>query len=187
MCRGIYKVHYFAPFQNCWNVREKRQRAIQGVREVVETASDKMSAAPELNPGDWKWIECISPYIDSCWHRGDSDREEERRERGELEWVNEWDERKGTPGREKKSSGVLPADHWSLSNPPPLPLYHYRDQGFCFHQAMQHFWESAKPAGCPRGASHHLAAPSTPGNGHNWKSQTNSWMTRARGHWVPRG
>lgn len=49
---GFIKVHYFAPFQNCWNVREKRQRAIQGVREVVETASDKMSAAPELNPGD---------------------------------------------------------------------------------------------------------------------------------------
>lgn len=107
MCRGIYKVHYFAPFQNCWNVREKRQRAIQGVREVVETASDKMSAAPELNPGDWKWIECISPYIDSCWHRGDSDREEERRERGELEWVNEWDEDEEKEHRGERKRAVV--------------------------------------------------------------------------------
>lgn len=56
---------------------------------MVKTASNKMSTAPELNPGDWKWIERFSPYIDSCWHRKDSDME---RERENLKWVKEWDE-----------------------------------------------------------------------------------------------
>ena len=49
---GIYIVHYFAPLSKLLEWEEERQRAIQGVREVVETASDKMSMAPELNPGD---------------------------------------------------------------------------------------------------------------------------------------
>lgn len=31
---------------------EERPSAIEGVRKVVETAYNKMSAAPELNPGD---------------------------------------------------------------------------------------------------------------------------------------
>lgn len=160
-------------------MRKERQRAIQGVREVVETASDKMSMAPELNPGDWKWIECISPYIGSCWHSRDSDRERGERRLGVSQRAGRrW--RKGAPGREKKSSGVLPADHWSFSKPPPVPLYHYWDWGSCFHPAMQH-------SGTAPTVSHRLTAPSTPGNGHNWRSQTNSWMTRARGHWVPRG
>lgn len=81
---------------------EESQRAIQGVREGVESASDKMCAAPELNPGDWKWIECIWPYIDSLWHCGDSDRETIREKgHGASQRV----------GRvEKMSSGVLLAD-----------------------------------------------------------------------------
>lgn len=52
MSPGISKVYYFAPFQNMWNVRKKGREQYKGVREVVETASDKMSMAPELNPGD---------------------------------------------------------------------------------------------------------------------------------------
>lgn len=46
---GIYKVLPLSKLVEC---EEERQRAIQGGREVVETASDKMSMAPELNPGD---------------------------------------------------------------------------------------------------------------------------------------
>lgn len=164
---------------------EERQRAIQGVREVVGTASDKMSAAPELNPGDWKWIECISPYIDSHWHRGDSDRE---RERGELEWVNEWDEDEEKEHRGERKRAVVCYQLTTGAFQTPL-LSHYtitETEGPVFTQPYsilvqrQACWQ-------PCWASRHLAAPSTPGNGHNWKSQTNSWMTGAKGHWVPRG
>lgn len=180
---GIYKVHYFALFQNWWNERKKDREQYKGVREVVETAFDKMSAAPELNPGDWKWIECISPYIDSRWHRRDSDGE-----RGELEWVNEWDEDEEKEHREGRKRAVVCYRLTTGAFQTPL-LSHYTitvTEGPVFTQPYsilvqrQAFW-------LPRWASHNLTAPSTPGNGHNWKSQTNSWMTWARGHWVSRG
>lgn len=136
---------------------EERQRAIQGVREVVETASDKMSAAPELNPGDWKWIECISPYIDSCWHLRDSDRGEG--ERGNLEWVNEWDEDEEKEHRGERKRAVvcyqLTIEAFQTStttaSPPPasssiIPLLTPR---VLFSPSRTAFWYSAKPAGCP--------------------------------------
>lgn len=58
-------------------VKDEKRRwgAILGVREVVKAPSNKMSAAPELNPGDWKWIEFISPYRDGCGRRRENDRE----------------------------------------------------------------------------------------------------------------
>lgn len=52
MSPQIYKVHRFAAFQRRRDVREKGKAWRDGVREVLETAFDKMSAAPELNPGD---------------------------------------------------------------------------------------------------------------------------------------
>lgn len=142
------KVHYFCSLSKLPGCEEERQRATQGVREVVETASDKMSAAPELNPGDWKWIECISPYIDSRWHRRDSDMERERGEVGVSQRVGRgW--RKGAAGREKKSSGVLPADHWSFSNPPSSPIIPLLRPRVLFSPSHTALWCSAKPAGCP--------------------------------------
>lgn len=74
---GSDKVYYFAPFQKTGGMwgREAESNT-RGVREVGWSClSTKWARPPELNPGDWKWIECISPYIDSRWHRGDSDRE----------------------------------------------------------------------------------------------------------------
>lgn len=53
-----------------------------------------MSMAPELNPGDWKWIERIAPYTDSRWHGGET---------GDLERVDEWD--KGEEEREHRAGG----------------------------------------------------------------------------------
>ncbi len=127
---------------------EERQRAIQGVREVVGTASDKMSAAPELNPGDWKWIECISPYIDSRWHRGDSDRE---RERGELEWVNEWDEdeEKEHRGERKRAVVCYQLTTGAFQTPPSSPIIPLLRLRVLFSPSHTAFWYSAKPAGCP--------------------------------------
>lgn len=43
---------YFAPFQKRRNVRVGGKEQIQEVGEVVETASNKMSAVPELNLRD---------------------------------------------------------------------------------------------------------------------------------------
>lgn len=157
--RGIYKVHYFPPFQNWLNVREERQRAIQGVREVVETASDKMSAAPELSPGDWKWIECISPYIDSHWHRRDRDRE---RERGELEWVNEWDEDKekehrGRERERKKEQWCVtswPLEPFKPPSSPIIPLLRLRVLFSPSHSGTGPS-HAVCPAECPTTSLHH--------------------------------
>lgn len=42
----------YCTFSELVKTEKKRQGAIQGVKEVVEAAFNKMSAAPELNPGD---------------------------------------------------------------------------------------------------------------------------------------
>lgn len=121
----------------------RRQRAIHRVRVVVKTASNKMSAAPELNPGDWKWIEFISPYIDGCRHSGDNDREGWWVVWGSVNKCNQNEEKEHQEER-KRGSGALPAVHWSFST---TPLFHYtitESKDFFFHSAMT-LWNSAKP------------------------------------------
>lgn len=111
---------------------------------MVETASDKMSAPPELNPGDWKWIECISPYIDSHWHRRDSDGE-----RGELEWVNEWDEDEEKEHREGRKRAVVCYQLTTGAFQTSL-LSHYtitETEGPVSHSRSE-FWFSAKCSDC---------------------------------------
>lgn len=153
---------------------------------MVKTASDKMSVAPELSPGDWKWIECISLYIDNQWHGGNGDRNGgETQRRGDLEWVDEcdgdeekehWEERKRAVVCYQLTAGAFQPLHCKITE----------TEGPAFMQPLSILVQSqARWLLC--WVSHHLAALSTPGNGHNWRSQTNSWMKRVKGHWFPRG
>lgn len=156
----------------------RRQRAIHRVRVVVKTACNKMSAAPELNPGDWKWIEFISPYIDGCRHSGDNDREGwwgglRISQQVQREW------RKGAPGREKKGQWCVTSCPLELFNNTPLPLYHYGDQGFLSPVGHDALAQRQASAGSP--------TKSLSRNGHNWTSWTNSWMTGVKRHRFPRG
>ena len=138
---------------------KRRQRAIQGVREVVETAANKMSAAPELNPGDWKWIECISAHIDGRWHSGDSDR---RRGGGgggmNSESVNEFEEDEEKEQQEERKRAVVCYQLTTGAFQPPsiIPLLRLRVLFSASHAA---FWSRAKPAGCsaerPTTSLHH--------------------------------
>lgn len=42
----------FCYLSNWWNVRKKGREEYKGLERLTKTASDKMSMAPELNPGD---------------------------------------------------------------------------------------------------------------------------------------
>lgn len=49
---GFIECIILLPFKLVICEEERQREQYKGVREVVETASDKMSAPPELNPGD---------------------------------------------------------------------------------------------------------------------------------------
>lgn len=172
---GFIKCIILLPFKTGELWGRKAESNTRGVREVVETASDKMSAAPELNPGDWKWIECISPYIDSRWHRRDSDGEW-----GELEGVNEWDEDEEKEHRGGRKRAVVCYQLTTGAFQTPL-LSHYtitKTEGPVFTQPhsilvqRQDFWLA--PLSIPQ--------PLCSINTKKWTQ-----LTRARGHWVSRG
>lgn len=165
---------------------EERQRAIQEVREVVETAFDKMSAAPELNPGDWKWIECISLYIDSHWHRGESDRERERRD---LEWANKWDEdeEKEHWGERKRAAVCYQLTTGAFQTPSSSPIIPLLRLRVLFSPRHTTFWYSANPAGCPAecpaiSLCHQHQEMDTIG-----RARLIPGWWKAKGHRVPRG
>lgn len=141
---GIYIVHYFAPLSKLLEWEEERQRAIQGVREVVETASDKMSMAPELNPGDWKWIECITHHTASGAAGTAMGRE------------GTWSESTSGTRMKKRSTGEWEKEQWCVTSwplelykPPSSPIIPLLRLRILLSLSHAAFFYSAKPAECP--------------------------------------
>lgn len=96
--------------------------------------------------------------------------------------------KKGAVRREKKGSGVLLLTSWPVELCNPVLLYHYRDRGSCLHPAVCVFFFVFLFGTVPSLLAALLSVPpSSPGNGHNWKNQTNSWMTGVKGQGAPRG